>query len=83
MATQSHTNNSASYDSLLYPKQTSNTGNILPNVSDNTLNVHPQHFQSKAVGGSRKKRATVIRKNRSCRNRKSMRRKSKGRRNKH
>jgi len=73
---------SSTYDSLLYPKQAGNTGNILPDFKDTSLGAHVSQFQNKTVGGRRsstgKKRTIIRRKIR--RARKTNRRKSSSRR---
>jgi len=79
---QSHSD----YDSLLYPKGTSNNQTVLPEVKDNSLGTHISQFGSKIVGGATKKRRnhkiknTIIRKSKGRRFRKSNRRKRSSRR---
>jgi hypothetical protein len=72
---QSHSD----YDSLLYPKHTSNNETVLPEVKDNSLGTHISQFGSKIVGGATKKRRnhkiknTIIRKSKGRRFRKTNR----------
>lgn len=75
---------SPTYDSLLYPKQAGNTGNILPDFKDTSLGTHSSQFQSKLVGGTVRKRftnkkGTIIRRkirrvSKTCRRKSSSRR---------